>query len=176
MSERDLTSGEIILVREMFKTSVKFGQVKIHNEKYFFKQPPNSGMTPSGEIYVNGDPYRDDYSVADPYLKAFFIHEMTHVWQYQNNILHVKTSAILGQISHPGNYNEMYKYTLEDDKSLVDYGIEQQAAIVEDYFLVVKKGILQFRDNRIQNQGTWAEKRELLKKVMADFIADPSNP
>ncbi|MGI8555199.1 MAG: hypothetical protein ACR2LT_02430 [Pyrinomonadaceae bacterium] len=133
-------------------------------------------MTPSGEIYVNGSPYRNDYSTADFFSKAFFIHEMTHVWQYQNNVLFVKTSAIWGQICHLGDYNEMYKYTLEDGKSLIDYGIEQQAAMVEDYYLVVKRGFNQFREGRIQNRGTFAEKRELLKKVMADFIADPLNP
>ena len=131
-------------------------------------------MTPNGEIYVSGAIYRKDYSKAGVGLQAFFIHEMTHVWQYQNNILRVKLSAILGQIRHFGNYGKMYEYTLEEGKNLIDYGIEQQAAIVEDYFVNVKCGLAEFRGGRIQNRCAAAEKIEMLKNVMADFISDPT--
>lgn len=172
MSGRNLTSGEISLARELFKNSIRYEEVKIHNGKWFSKQPDNSGMTPSGEIYVSGA-YKDDYGVEGPELKGFIMHELAHVWQYQNNILHVKTSAILESIWHLGNYDEAYKYTLEDGKDLIEYGIEQQASMIQDYYLVVKRG-LQFRVGRIQNEGSWAEKRDLLKRVMGNFISDPT--
>ena len=172
--KRDLTSGEVVLALDLFRNSIRYERVKIHNGKYFFKQPGNSGMTPNGEIYVSGALYRNDYSAASIRLQAFFIHEMAHVWQYQNKILRVRLSAVLGQIRHFGNYGKMYKYILEDGKDLIEYGIEQQASIIEDYFILIKRGLSAFRGGRIQNQGTSAEKRELLKKVMANFIADPT--
>ncbi len=177
---RHLTVGEIALAREIYKDSISYRNVKIHRGKYFFKQPPGSGMTPNGEIYVADNPkrgnflYKDDYSSQSVSLKAFFIHEMAHVWQYQNNILRVKTSAILGHLRHFGEYKKMYKYTLSKDKKLIDYGIEQQAAIIEDYYIVVKENMPKFCAGRIQNQCSHAEKRELLEKVMADFIFDPT--
>ena len=179
---RQLTVGEIALAREIYKNSIRYRDVKIHRGKYFFKQPPGSGMTPNGEIYVTDDPkrgnflYKDDYSRESLALKAFFIHEMAHVWQYQNNILRVKTTAILGQLRHLGKYNKMYKYTLEARKHLFDYGIEQQAAIIEDYYIVVKENMPEFCAGRIQNQCTPAEKKELLEKVIASFILYPTFP
>ena len=172
---RKLTLGEIELAREIFKDSIKYQKVKVHHGKYFFGQPAGSGMTPNGEIYVADDArhnnflYKKDYSIQSVGLKAFFIHEMAHVWQYQNKILRVKTAAVLGQIRHFGRYGKMYKYTLDADKKLIDYGIEQQAAIIEDYYIVVKEEMSEFCGGRIQNQCAFAEKRELLEKMMADF-------
>lgn len=173
---RKLTSGEIELAREIYKDSIKYRQVKIHHGKYFFAQPAGSGMTPNGEIYVADDAehnnflYKKDYSTQSVGLKAFFIHEMAHVWQYQNKILRVKTSAVLGQIRHFGRYNKMYKYVLKPGKKLIDYGIEQQAAIIEDYYIVVKEGVPEFCGGRIQNQCGFVEKKELLEMAMVDFL------
>lgn len=166
---RNLTDGEIVLARDVFSDSIRYERVKIHRGKYFFTQPKNSGMTPNGEIYVSGAPYRKDYSSANTNFQAFFIHEMTHVWQYQNKILHVKLAAVLGQIRFLGNYRKMYEYTLEAGKNLTEYDIEQQAAIVEDYFTVVKLGLANFRNGRIQNEGSMAEKIEMLKNVMTSL-------
>lgn len=172
---RKLTAGEIELARAIFDDSIKYRKVKIHHGKYFFAQPAGSGMTPNGEIYVADNAkrsnflYKKDYSIESVGLKAFFIHEMAHVWQYQNKILRVKTAAFFGQIRHFGRYGKMYQYTLDADKKLIDYGIEQQAAIIEDYFVVIKEGISEFCGGRVQNQCAFVEKRELLEKIMAQF-------
>lgn len=176
MGGRSLTTGEIELARELFKDSIRYERVRIHNGKYFFWQPPDSGMTPNGEIYANGYPYSNDYAAESLDLRAFFIHEMAHVWQYQNKILRVKLAAVCGQIRHLGNYPEMYKYRLQSGKRLIDYGIEQQASIIEDYYIVIMTGGAEFRSGRIQNKGSSAKKIRLLKNVMADFAADPTRP
>jgi hypothetical protein len=172
---RKLTLGEIELARGVFDDSIKYEKVKIHRGKYFFGQPAGSGMTPNGEIYVADDArlknflYKKDYSIESLGLKAFFIHEMAHVWQYQNKIIRVKTAAVLGQIRHFGRYSKMYRYTLDANKKLIDYGIEQQAAIIEDYYIVVREGVPEFCGGRIQNQCLFTEKKELLKIVMSNF-------
>jgi hypothetical protein len=70
----------------------------------------------------------------------------------------------------------MYRYTLEAGRRLIDYGLEQQASIIEDYYLVVTAGAPEFRAGRIQNPGTTAERVRLLKSVMADFLFDPARP
>lgn len=132
-NERSLTPGEETLAKKMFKNSITYSKVKIHNEKYTFVQPSNSGMTPNGEIYVDGI-YKNDYSVESYSLKAFFIHEMAHVWQYQNDVLSPIWSAIWEFFEEGFQYNDAYKYKLEKGKDLVDYDIEQQASIIEDYY------------------------------------------
>lgn len=172
---RKLTQGEIELAREIFDDSIEYQKVKVHHGKYFFAQPAGSGVTPNGEIYVadnakrNNFLYKKDYSIETVGLKAFFIHEMAHVWQYQNKILRVKTAAFFGQIRHFGRYGKMYRYVLDARKKLTDYGIEQQAAIIEDYYVVIKEGREEFCTGRVQNQCAFVEKRELLEIVMADF-------
>ena len=60
MSGRSLTEGEIKLAKPIFKDSIDYSLVRVHDEKYIFFQPGNSGMTPNGEIYVDGA-YSADY-------------------------------------------------------------------------------------------------------------------
>ena len=172
---RDLTTGEIRIAQEIYRDSINYTRVKIHNGKYFFGQPANSGMTPRGEIYAHGSAYHDDYSRENASTQGFYIHEMAHVWQRQNDVLNIIWSAISEQISHGFDYSRAYPYTLEADKTLTDYDIEQQASIIEDYFRVVKRGI-PFRENRIQNGGNREERVRLLRAVLADFLTDPSLP
>ena len=175
MSGRPLTSGEERTAREVYGNSVVYSDVKVHHGKAYFFQEDNSGMTPAGEIYITGDAYHDDYSRENAETQSFFVHEVGHVWQYQNKILSVRTAAIGELISHGFNYKKSYPYLLDASKTLTDYDIEQQASILEDYFRVVKRGI-SFRQNRIQNGGNRTERVELLRAVLADFIADPSLP
>ncbi|MCY7376231.1 MAG: hypothetical protein LH472_09710 [Pyrinomonadaceae bacterium] len=172
---RDLTTGERRVARELYGSSINYSEVKIHDGKYFFGQPDNSGMTPNGEIYASSGAYHADYSVENASTQGFLVHEMGHVWQYQNSILNVIWSAILEQIEHGLDYNKAYPYLLDANKTLTDYDIEQQASILEDYFRVVKRGI-EFRQGRIQNGGDRTEKVRLLRAVLADFITDPSLP
>ena len=54
---------------------------------------------------------------------ASFIHETTHAYQYQN-----------GNINYaPHIDNDGYVYALHESSVFVDFGIEQQASIMEDY-------------------------------------------
>lgn len=172
---RDLTVGEVWLSREIYGNSVNYSRVKVHHGRAMIFQADNSGMTPSGEIYMSGNAYYNDYSVENAGTQGFFIHEMGHVWQYQNRILDPVLAAIGEFFSHGFNYSRAYRYLLDANKTLIDYDIEQQASILEDYFRVVKRGI-EFRQGNIQNGGTRDEKIALLRAVLANFLTDPSLP
>ena len=171
-NSRALTAGEILLAKKIYKTSLNYSLVKIHNGKYNPMQPKNSGMTPNGEIYVDGA-YTSNYAAARPVLKAFFIHEMAHVYQYQLNIFN-PIGAALGEIfKHGFNYDQAYYYTLDPNKDLLDYGIEQQAQIIEDYFRVnfittTPKG------NYMQNKLADVVRDSLFTKVLKRFIDNPA--
>ena len=127
MSDRSLTEGEIKLAKPIFKDSIDYSAVRVHDGKYIFFQPGNSGMTPNGEIYVDGI-YSADYSGESPQRQAFFIHEMTHVWQAQ-----ARGRWHLPLRRHPFC---RYDYALKPGWPLERYGIEQQAEIMRHAFLL----------------------------------------
>ena len=60
-------------------------------------------------------------------LKTVFMHEATHVWQYQNTpFLEYLNAAV---------FDNDYGYDIEDFDNLSSFGIEQQASIVMNIFL-----------------------------------------
>jgi hypothetical protein len=128
-------------------------------------------MTPNGEIYVDGV-YYADFSTQGDAMKGFFIHEMVHVWQYQNNVLDPISAAIGEAIKHGFNYNDAYKYFLDGQKTLLDFKIEQQAAIKEGYFRTTFAGLLPV-PGHMQNNYTHVQKGQLLQKTLRKFIANP---
>lgn len=171
MSERKLTSGEITLAKKVFKAVIDYSKVKVHDGKYAFFQPNNSGMSPNGEIYIAGV-YRKDYSSQSAAMQGFFIHEMVHVWQYQLNILNPITSAIWESIIHLLDYSKAYEYELDGTKDILDYKIEQQAAIIEDYFRIFHVGLLP-TPSRIKNTGALSTYKPLYLQVLAKFLNNP---
>jgi len=152
MDYRKLTPNEILFATKIFGGSILYIDVKVYHEKYAFFQPDHSGMTPNGNIYIDGEIIKDyGNTVVWPEQKAFFIHEMVHVWQKHNGVLNPVLSAIANSIRHGFNYNEAYKYTLDAKKDLLDYRMEQQAQIIEDYVRVLYLGI-QRRTEYLQNK------------------------
>ncbi|GAB1266613.1 hypothetical protein NBRC116493_34940 [Aurantivibrio infirmus] len=169
--ERWLTSGEIALAKVIFGNAIDYSIVKIHDKKYTFFQPGFSGMTPNGEIYIDGV-YKDDYSLATPGLKSFYIHELVHVYQYQLKILNPISAAIAETFAHFFDYNKAYLYTLDASKDLLDYDIEQQAQIIQDYYRLKHAGLTPVV-GFMQNKMSEVVKNNLFEKVLAKFLNDP---
>jgi hypothetical protein len=59
-----------------------------------------------------------------------------HVWQYYHGV--TKASALWLVIRHLGDYELAYPYDLADSDDFLDFNIEQQASIVEDWWRVTK--------------------------------------
>ncbi len=170
---RSLTKDEISYLKEFFKDSLDYSSVKIYNRVYLpVFHPKNGAMAPDGNIYIRGNCYRDNYGSADTpeHLRAFFLHEMLHVWQKQNNVMNLLKESISENLKHNFNYNAAYNYKLESDKDFVDYGMEQQASILEDYYMLVKTGSL---SRRMLNDSNVENIDELYKKVLSNFLQDP---
>src|SRR6266545_7904031 len=66
-------------------------------------------------------------------------HEVTHVWQYASGV-NVISGAMRALVDTGGRYTRAYHYVLARGRDLTDYGIEQQAAILEDYYLALARG------------------------------------
>lgn len=128
MSRRPLTPGEIALARSMFGDAIDYRGQRIARRKWAFFQPRNTVMAPLGCIHFHprGSGYHDDFAAAPLAAQALFIHEMTHVWQYQRGIF-------LPLARHPFC---RYRYRLRPDRAFESYGLEQQAEIVAHAFLL----------------------------------------
>jgi hypothetical protein len=128
LTERALTDAEINLAASVFGDAIDYARVRITNRKWAFFQPRKTVMAPMGSIHFHpkGELYCDDFCGKDLSAQGLFIHEMTHVWQYQQGLF-------LPLRRHPFC---RYDYSLKPGWPLRKYGIEQQAEIVRHWFLL----------------------------------------
>jgi hypothetical protein len=143
---RQLTIGEIALAKTLYGYSIRYHLVWVHRESYlpFNLQPVDVAMSPNGEMWFREETYSPDFSLEKDLKKKYiFIHEMMHVWQTQKGMF-VRTRGLFSGIAD-------YTYNF-DQVDLLHYGLEQQASIVSDYWLVKYFGLennehlLKYRD------------------------------
>ena len=129
MEWRLMTPGEVALVRSIFGDAIDPSKVRLVRGKWWPFHPRRAAMAPMGDIWFHpeGGGWSEDFSKEPLGLQAFFIHEMTHVWQAQKG-----GRFYLPLMRHPFC---RYDYRLEPGKPFAAYGIEQQAEIVKDRFL-----------------------------------------
>ena len=129
MSEvRPLSAGEIDLSRSVFGDAIDYDSVRVVLGKWVFFQPKDVVMSPTGRIHFHphGTAYSDDFSHAAIGAQGLFIHEMTHIWQYQSGIFLPIRRVPWAR----------YDYTVKPGWPLKKYGLEQQAEIVRHAFLL----------------------------------------
>ena len=124
-----LTIGEQKLARSLFGNEIDYS--KLH--KNFNKGASNStkdthdhvnavasvGST-TGIDFWQTKTHSSDYSLEKPYIFGVFMHEMTHILQFQKGTVESK-------------YCKTYPYTLTATSKFDDFCIEQQASIIGDY-------------------------------------------
>lgn len=131
---RSLTSGEINMARTIFKDSIDYAKVKVHHGSYIIGQNKDTAMTPNGEMYFPAHTYEEDFSLGS---QGFFIHEMTHVWQYQQGY-GVKRNGLI--IAAHGGYNGslppayIYMPYINSRVDFANFNMEQQGDIIRDFF------------------------------------------
>lgn len=172
MTSRPLTKGEIALARTVFGDSIAYDTVYVSDSKFAGFHPPGVAMAPNGNLFMPGC-YKDDYAAESVLTQSLFIHEMTHVWQYQNKILAPMIEAVKLNVKFAFNYSAAYDYKLDGKKDLLDYNMEQQASIVQDWF-AQKHGGFSPLYSSCQNSCTDAERQDLFDKVLAKFLASPT--
>ena len=129
MTARPLTSGEVELARSIFGNAIDYACVRLIQGKWWPLQPRRTAMAPTGNIWFHpdGGGWSEDFSKEPLALQAFWMHEMTHVWQAQR-----KGRFYLPLMRHPFC---RYTYTLKAGLAFDRYGLEQQAEIVRHRFL-----------------------------------------
>jgi len=169
-----LTAGEICYSRMIFKDAISYSRVKVYNREWrvlLGLQKNDTVMTPNGNIYYPKGSFREDFSVEWPSSDGLrvFIHEMAHVWQYQNGYF-VKWNGVRLSLD-----KSRYSYILSKDKRLSDCNMEAQADLLADYFLLLKFGD-SGSARLFESKYRGGEKSILLplyEAVLADFILNP---
>jgi type VI secretion system secreted protein VgrG len=134
MSSRALTPGETTLLRSVFGSGITYSDVKIHDEKWMVFQPGDTAMTPNGEMYWPKAHYRADFSREPLGIRAWFVHEGAHLYQYYG--LHWSVIA-------RGIFDRNYDYKLDPSKTkLSDYGLEEMGDIARDYYILKMGGTI----------------------------------
>jgi hypothetical protein len=120
-----LTANETALVESIFGDDINAGKIRKHQKDsdhftHILRGKKGTVMPFTSHIDFFGKAaHSKDYSQAELHLYSLFVHESTHTFQNQNGMNWKK----LGQ----------YGYTLSPDKKFGDYGVEEQADIIEDY-------------------------------------------
>ncbi|MDD2944190.1 MAG: hypothetical protein PHC51_14660 [bacterium] len=172
VKSRPLTAGEIAMAKLVFKDSINYSTVKIHNEEYlpFNFQDDDTAMTPNGGMYFNPNRFVQDFSIEDKYSKIWFMHEMTHIWQYQ---LGYSVTWHGFWITISGGYVGGRAYRIDPseskdspdiNKTFPDFNMEQQGRIIEEYF-----GAKHLNDSRFLPNMTF------YYRVLQEFIRNPKN-
>lgn len=133
---RKLTDEEIELARQYFGDDIDYDRVN------YFTRPTRWGFGPTsrttsegtfniaasvahGNIYEVSENYRDTENTR--YKNSVFIHEMAHVWQYQNGFL---TPHYLRKEGH----DDIYAVDIDAYDTFAEFGVEQQAEIIQTIF------------------------------------------
>ena len=107
--------------------------------------PPPQGDTATGRtagiVFFNRLHLREDYALPDYIAREdgavnllaqmFFVHEMTHIWQWQNR---ARTGYHPARaFAEHARLEDPYLFEAEAELPFLDYGYEQQASLVEEY-------------------------------------------
>jgi hypothetical protein len=157
---RPLTHRERTLARPIFGNSIDYSRVRIIPTRVLqYRTVANTIRVPP------------DFDVADPEVAQVFIHEMTHVWQYQHQGTSYLSISLVDQISAmitASNRNFAYDYRIDSVRSFFDLSPEQQGFLVENYFGMLRDQANPCNDrtcrsNHLRSDGfrlpiTWADR------------------
>ncbi|WP_426101666.1 hypothetical protein [Massilia sp. TSP1-1-2] len=160
---RPLTAGEIAMAKVLFKDSINYKNVTVHNGDFipFGKQDQDTAITPFGSIYFPKKHFVEDFSVSDDQDRHWLIHELVHVWQFQH----------LYPVFHRGvmHYGLDYKYKLDEKNHLGDYNMEAQGDLLADYWALLDAKVRGIRVTYMA-MGIYANDIKIYEAVLRHFL------
>lgn len=141
---RKLNNNELQVLKSLYFDTIDYDKVRLSNQHLFSKLLKKySGIVFDNTIIFTKKSYRDDFSL-DIRSMALLVHEMCHVWQYQNlNYRWYKAG-----FEHLKFGKETYRYNISDHPKLTDFRFEQQGEIMADYFRFrhIKKDVITYEN------------------------------
>ncbi len=172
---RALTLDEREMLQPLFLAALDLDVIHVVQDKYIAFQGDDTYMTPENDMFAPGDLYLADFAAPEiePYTASTLVHEMTHAWQHQSGLDLVAAGAITFAATG-GDYQQAYGYTLDPAKDLIDYNVEQQASIVEDWYLLTIRKVAPY--SLLQDWALpvdWAQMEADYRAVLKKFFDDP---
>lgn len=162
-----LPQVKLSFAKSFFGNAIDYRFVRIHKSKLIpGVQSDQVSMTPWGELYMPNENYKNDFSIIKSQLDIrdlhHFIHEISHVWQYQRKKMlsrglfvicgaaYAPVTGVAQAIdaiseSLPNALAEIgkdisgaidpYTYKNSSPKDFFEYNMESQAEILADYFI-----------------------------------------
>jgi len=165
---RKLTHGEILMARPIFKDSIFYQEVEVYKCGAIPFQDEKTIITPKNAMFCPTGVFQEDFSKSTDTDKEWFIHEMTHVWQYYRGYRRrlVAKGAFYGGISAVSETASKWAYgydaVADKNKTFSEFNMEQQADIICHYF-----GAKFLKDIR------YIPILPFLQCVLADFLKEP---
>jgi RHS repeat-associated protein len=141
---RALTAGEISFLRPIYGDKVDYSAIDI--KKGGIPTWGGYAAVMKNNIYFPSKEYSEDFSLGEIDDRAWLVHEVAHVWQYQNIPDYHWRKALAEQ-----SLDDTYGYCLDSSKTLRNYRWEQQATIIEDYY-VLTQGFTRSRIQKSQRE------------------------
>ena len=161
---RPLTANEIEMAKTVFSDGIDYTRVRIRRGLPLM---PNMkvAVSPNGCIYFPKQSCPADFALADRSYRIWLIHELTHVWQYQQGF-----RTWLGGLALvlSGGYRKRRAYAYpppEQITSFNDLNMEQQADLIAHYFAA--KNLPGSR---------YCADLPKFQTVLKDFLANPNQP
>lgn len=126
--QRGLTGAEIALARSVFADQLQVDAVRLYACRWVLR---GYAISPNGHVYFHPEDWREDFTESPLNIQSWLIHELVHVWQVQQGMAVLRRAV----------FDRRYRYQLEQGKPFLAYGIEQQAQIVQDYFVRRARGL-----------------------------------
>lgn len=159
---RALTAGERAMVSRLFGASVDAARVRVHARGYL-PWLRRVAMAPAGELYFPPALYCADFSLSGPRSQCLFVHEITHVWQYQRGVP-VRLAGVCLWLQGAYWLRDAYRYAVGEARPFHAYNLEQQAELVARYW---GAGL---------GLADCVAEEAWLAAQLADFLADPAAP
>ncbi|MBL1147263.1 MAG: hypothetical protein HND56_08980 [Pseudomonadota bacterium] len=144
---RPLHDNETKMLQQMgYDDSIDYSKVKIHASAFgdFYLDMMKMGLATKGSmVIVPQAEYAEDFTQKSTVDEFFFVHELGHVWQNQNNVIFSRLHAAKDMFNYfvmGGDGSSHYEYKLEEGKDLMDYGLEQQPTILADFNQLIRHG------------------------------------
>jgi hypothetical protein len=131
--DRGLTPEEIDIARSVFGGALTTRNIRVTDDSPL---PPNAVAFPN---HIRFPPGALD-GPMDLHRKAWLVHELTHIWQYQQG--HTVPELALDAAKRDYDYGgeQALRKAIIDGKRLGDFNFEEQGDILRDYYYARERG------------------------------------
>lgn len=134
MKQRSLTDNELNLVSNLIGKAADWSEVKIVSGAWW-QFHPHAAICCGNRIYFPAAYYAEDFVATALSRQAWLIHELIHVWQSQHGFP-VLLAGVCLAMKAAYYHRRAYRYPpLNEIKYFGQLNMEQQAQLVQDYFL-----------------------------------------